>query len=661
MNSDCSYNSHSPLSLKINRLTLVAVAVCCSLISIPSYAETSTSVTTDAGTINSKNVARFFQQKGYSPYAGRSYPTHPLWGELHLHTSWSADAIAGGTRVGPDEALNYAEGKEIKSSTGQAVQLSRPYDWMMVADHSDAMGIMNAVLEGKSSLMTDPVLKRWHKGMQAGGEEASKVVMEMITMQGEGKVPDALTDKKVQMDTWKDMTSIVESHNKPGIFTALIGYEWTSNYGGGNNLHRNIVYRDGKASADQVRPLTTFDTELPNQLWDWMQAYEDKTGGQVLAVPHNGNLSNGLMFSTETPDGKPIDAKWAEARARWEPLYEVTQSKGTSEQHPSLAPSDEFANFEIWDKGNLNVVPKKPGMIEREYAREALKNGLKLEEQFGTNPFKFGLVGSTDDHTGISSAEENNFFGKFPSSEPGPERSTGNAFDFDGRTVKDWQLGASGLTAVWAEENTRASIWDAMKRKEVYATTGTRMFVRFFGGWDFKPEDALGRNPGAVGYGKGVPMGGDLAAPAEGQKSPSFLVAALKDSFSGNLDRIQIIKGWLDKSGSTHEKIYNVVWAGDRKLDKDGKLPSIGSTVDVANATWTNTIGAPELITVWEDPDFDPSLKAFYYARVIEIPTPRWTAYDKAYFADAKFSDEVPMTVTERAYTSPIWYTPSKM
>lgn len=641
---------------KLNMLSAV-VAACCTVMTLPSYAE---SVTTDAGSIDSKQVARFFQQKGYSPYAGRAYSTRPLWGELHLHTSWSADAIAAGTRVGPDEALRYAEGKEITSSTGQAVRLSRPYDWMMVADHSDAMGVMSAVLEGKSSLMTDPTLKRWHEGMQAGGEDASKVVMEIITLQGQGKLPEAMTDTKVQMDTWKDMTEIVESHNKPGTFTALIGYEWTSNYGGGNNLHRNIVYRDGKALADQVRPLTTFDTEIPNQLWDWMQGYEEKTGGQVLAVPHNGNLSNGLMFSTETPDGKPIDAKWAEARARWEPLYEVTQSKGTSEQHPSLAPADEFANFEIWDKGNLNVVPKEPGMIEREYAREALKNGLKLEEEFGTNPFKFGLVGSTDDHTGISSAEENNFFGKFPASEPSAERSTGNAFDFEGRTVKDWQLGASGLTAVWAEENTRASIWDAMKRKEVYATTGTRILVRFFGGWDFKPEDVLSRNPGAVGYGKGVPMGGDLTTPDNGAKAPSFLVAALKDSFSGNLDRIQIIKGWLNKAGKPQEKVYNVVWSGDRKLDKDGNLPSIGNTVDVANATWTNTIGSSELITVWQDPDFDPSLKAFYYARVIEIPTPRWTAYDKAYFADAKFSDEVPMTVTERAYTSPIWYTPSK-
>lgn len=621
-------------------------------------AQAQESVTTDAGTIDQKQVAQFFNQPGYSPYAGRNYPMRPFWGEMHLHTSWSADAVAGGTRVGPDDALRYAEGAEITSNTGQKVKLSRPYDWMMVADHSDSLGVMSAVLDGKPELMKDPTLKKWHEGMLAGGDAASKVVMEIITLQGQGKMPAPATDKNVQMDMWRDMTKIVESHNKPGQFTALIGYEWTSNYGGGNNLHRNIVYRDGKSFADQVRPLTTYDSEIPNKVWEWMQSYEDKTGGRVLAVPHNGNLSNGLMFATETPDGKPIDAHWAKERARWEPLYEISQSKGTSEQHPSLAPNDEFADFEIWDKGNLNVVPKKPGMIDYEYAREALKRGLLLEKTFGTNPFKFGFVGSTDAHTGISSTEENNYFGKFPASEPGPERSTGNAFDFEGRTVKDWKLGASGLTGVWARENTREAIWDAMKRKEVYATTGTRMFVRFFGGWEFTTEDTLGRNPGAIGYAKGVPMGSDLHRPVKNAIAPNFLVAAMKDPLSGNLDRIQIIKGWLDKDGKTREKIYDVVWSDDRKPGPDGKLPSVGNTVDVKRATWTNTIGTPELIAVWQDPDFDPTLKSFYYARVIEIPTPRWTAYDQAYFKDAKFTSDVPMTVTERAYTSPIWYAP---
>ncbi|WP_134681408.1 DUF3604 domain-containing protein [Paracoccus ravus] len=617
-------------------------------------------VNTDAGTINPEMVERFFNQPGYSPYAGRKFATEPLWGEIHLHTSWSGDAFASGTRVGPDEALHYAKGETVKSSTGQPVRLSRPYDFLMVADHSDALGMVASVYEGDAAMMQDPVLKRWHDGMQKGGADASAVMMEMIAFQSEGKIPKAMTDPKAQLDMWQKMTEIVESHNDPGKFTALIGYEWTSNYGGGNNLHRNVVYRDGKDKADMMAPLTTFETELPNEFWNWLQSYEDKTGGKVLAVPHNGNLSNGLMFATETPDGKPIDAKWAETRARWEVLYEISQGKGTSEQHPSLAPSDEFADFEIWDAGNLNVVPKEPGMINYEYAREALKRGLKLESEFGTNPFKFGLVGSTDAHTGISSTEENNFWGKFAASEPGPERSTGNAFDFEGRTVKDWKLGASGLTGVWAPENTRASIWDTMMRKEVYGTTGTRITLRFFGGWDFLPEDAVSRTPANIGYGKGVPMGSDLMPPPEGKTAPTFLVGAMKDPYSGNLDRIQIVKGWLDANGEMQEKIFDAVWSGDRKPDANGKLPSIGSTVDVAKASFTNTIGSPELISVWTDPEFDPALKSFYYARVIEIPTPRWTAYDAAYFKDAKFADDVPMTVTERAYSSPIWYGPAK-
>lgn len=615
-------------------------------------------VTTDGGTIDPAKVEQFFDQPGYSPYAGRSYPIFPLWGEQHLHTSWSPDAIAAGTRIGPDEALRFAKGEEITSNTGQPVKLSRPYDWIVIADHSDALGVMARVIDGDPNLLADPTLKRWSVGMNAGGAAATEALMEMITLQGLGQIPDAITNPDTQLDMWRMQTEIVENHNNPGTFSALIGYEWSSNFGGGNNLHRNVIYRDGKSHADRVRPLTSFDTEIPNELWDWMENYEEKTGGRVLAIPHNGNLSNGLMFATETPDGKPIDVEWAMRRQKWEPIYEITQTKGTSEQHPTLSPSDEFADYEIWDAGNLNVVPKEPGMIEYEYAREALKRGLALEAEFGVNPFKFGLVGSTDSHTGISTAEESNFFGKFPASEPSAERSTGNAFDFEGRVVKDWQLGATGLMAVWATENTRASLWDAMNRKEVYGTTGPRIGVRFFGGWEFNEQDAQSRNPGALGYDKGVPMGGDLAPIPAADAAPSFLVAALKDPFSGNLDRIQIVKGWLDAEGNTQEKIFDVVWGGDRTVDENGKLSPVGDTVDIANATWSNTIGSPELITAWQDPEFDPTVSAFYYARVLEIPTPRWTAYDAVYFKDAAFGPEVPMKTIERAYTSPIWYSP---
>jgi hypothetical protein len=349
----------------------------------------------------------------------------------------------------------------------------------------------------------------------------------------------------------------------------------------------------------------------------------------------------------------------AKRRSCLERLYEVTQTKGDAEAHPFLSPNDEFADFETWDKGNLDAsAAKKKEMLEFEYARSALKNGLKLEAKLGTNPYKFGMIGSTDMHTGLSAEAEDNFFGKTTPQEPSPERMTAAFMDNkkSGVKIMDWEVGASGFAAVWAEENTRKSIWDAMYRKETYATTGTRMIVRFFGGWEFDKADANTRNPAVAGYAKGVPMGGDLSNAPEG-KVPSFLVAALKDPIGANLDRIQIVKGWLDAKGDVQEKVYDLVWSDNRKPDAKGKLSSVGSTVDLENATWTNTIGAPELITVWQDPDFDATQRAFYYARVIEIPTPRWTAYDVKRFG-VKPLPGTRMTITERAYTSPIWYTP---
>ena len=616
------------------------------------------SVTTDVGTIQVDKTKKYFKQHGYSPYAGRNFPDRPLWGEMHLHTSWSPDAVGGGTRVSPEAAYQLARGQEIVSSTGQPVRLSRPLDWLAIADHSDALGVVSDVIAGKPELMTDPQLRRWNKMFNAGQDQAMAAVMEMITAQGQGKVPAAIKDPEVFKDAWKRYTAIADKFNDPGHFSTLIAYEWTSNYGGGNNLHRNVIFRDNAEKAQQMLPLTTFQTENPEELWKWMERYEEKTGGDVLAIPHNGNLSNGLMFALETFEGKPLTKEWAETRSKWERLYEITQGKGTSEQHPSLSPSDEFAKFEIWDKGNLNVVPKKPGMLNYEYAREAFKHGLELQQKLGVNPFKFGLVGATDAHTGLTAAEENNFFGKFPSSEPSADRANEDAFNFDGRTVKGWELGASGYTGVWASENTREAIWDALHRKETYATTGPRMVVRFFGGFDFTPDDAQSRQPAVAGYEKGVPMGGDLTSAPKG-KAPSFLVAALKDSLSGNLDRIQIVKGWIDNQGKAQERIYNVAWgdADRRKLDAKGNLPPVGNTVDTTKATWTNTIGDPELIAVWTDPDFDPAKHAFYYARVLEIPTPRWTLYDAVHYG-IKLGPEVPLSLQERAYTSPIWYTP---
>jgi len=408
-------------------------------------------------------------------------------------------------------------------------------------------------------------------------------------------------------------------------------------------------------------PYTTAESFNPEDLWTWMARYEEATGGRVLTLAHNGNMSNGMMFPVEVnPDtGQPLTGDYARRRIRWEPLYEVTQIKGDGETHPLLSPDDDFADFETLALGNLNLtVVKTDEMIRQEYARQALRDGLRMEKELGTNPYKFGMVGSSDTHTALSAVEEENYIGKHAGTEPSAERWDHPMAKFAGRQYDGWAMSASGYAAVWATENTREALWDAMMRKEVYATTGPRILVRFFGGWDFEAADAASRLPAETGYTKGVPMGGDLVTAPRG-KAPTFLVAALKDVLSGNLDRIQIVKGWLAADGGTYEKVYDVVWgdAERRKPGRDGKVPPVGNTVDVKNATWTNTIGDPELLAVWKDPEFDASEPAFYYARVIEIPTPRWTAYDAQRFG-VKLDARVPVTIQERAYTSPIWYTP---
>jgi hypothetical protein len=608
---------------------------------------------TDAGHINPEAAAKAFA-KAFSPYANRNYPTRVFWGDQHVHTGWSADAGGFGCTLGPEEALRFARGEQVMSSAAGPAKLSRPLDWIAVTDHSDGAGTIFEIRDGNPSLMADPQIKKWHDMMAAGkGVDAAS---EIIVAQSNKRLPAAMKDPKLARSIWQRNTAIMEKYNEPGRFTAFIGYEWTSNAGGGDNLHRNVIYRDGKALADQVTPMTTFDSENPEDLWKWMADWERKTGGSLLAIPHNGNLSNGKMFALHTFLGNPLTREWAEARARWEPMYEITQMKGDGETQPTLSPNDEFAAFERWDKANLAGVAKKPGMLEREYARQALKEGLKLEQRLGANPFKFGFAAGTDTHTGLTTAEEDNFFGKHTGVEPSPHRIEHAVIKTPEINVLGWQMAAAGYSGVWATENTRESLWDALKRKEAYGTTGPRITVRFFGGWDFDAKDAQTRLPAEAGYAKGVPMGGDLTKAPAG-KSPTFLVAAAKDPLSGNLDRYQIVKGWMAADGTLHEKVHDVAWSGNRKPGANGKLPDVGNTVDIENATWTNSIGAPELIAVWKDPDFDPAVRAVYYGRVIEIPTPRWTAYDAKRF-QIKMPKEVPMTVTERAYTSPIWYTP---
>jgi hypothetical protein len=599
----------------------------------------------------------------YSPYAQRTFPTMPLWGDTHLHTAISFDAGAFGARLLPPDAYRFAKGEEVVSSTGQPVKLSRPLDFLVVADHSDNMGFFPKLQAGAPYVMANEKGRRWHELIKAGGQEGVKAATEIIAAFSQGKFPktlESLPGTSIYRSTWDDTINAAEEANDPGHFTAFIGYEWTSLVQG-NNLHRVVMYRDNADRARLMEPYTAsppIGSTNPVDLWKWMDSYEIKTAGQVLAIAHNGNLSNGIMFPEIKAFGKKINKKYVETRARWEPLYEVTQMKGDGEAHPFLSPNDEFADYGTWDQGNLDLsVLKKNEMLRFEYARSALKTGLRLQDKLGTNPYQFGMIGSTDSHTALATAQEDNFFGKHSGAEPNKLRYKHPMAKMGDVEYKGYSPLASGWAAVWAEENTRASIFDAMKRKETYATTGSRMIVRFFGGWEFDSKDANNRLPARAGYAKGVPMGGNLSVAPEGKKAPTFLVAALKDPIGGNLDRIQIIKGWVDAKGKMHEKVYDVVWSDNRKPDARGKLPSVGNTVDIANASWTNTIGATELIAVWKDPDFDARESAFYYARVIEIPTPRWTAFDAKYFK-VNMPKEVPMTTTERAYTSPIWYMP---
>ncbi|MCF6264379.1 MAG: DUF3604 domain-containing protein [Xanthomonadales bacterium] len=622
----------------------------------------------DAGSTSEESLAKAYTNKTYSPYAGRNFPEKPLWGDSHLHTMLSMDAGMFGNRLSPREAYKFALGEEVISSTGQPVRLSRPLDWLVIADHSDGMGMATDVISGAPVIQQFEQGRRWSAAVAEGGEAAVAATLDLITTFSQGKMePEMLAmympGTKNYKNLWEQVIADAEEFNDPGHFTAFIGFEWTSLIRG-NNMHRVVMMRDGAVRARQVVPYTMTAPQgspNPRDLWKYLANYEAKTGGEVLAIAHNGNLSNGIMFPLEAQyDGTKLDKNYVKLRAKWEPVYEATQIKGDGESHPLLSPDDEFADFENWDVGNLDVSEAKTdNMLAGEYTRSALKRGLKIEAKLGTNPYKFGIIGATDSHTSLASIEEENFYGKHPGTEPSAERMTRFFMKTDKGQIMDWQLVAGGIAAVWAQENTRASIFDAMLRKEVYGTTGPRIQVRFFGGWDFNTADINNRVPAKTGYKKGVPMGADLRSMPDGASAPSFMLYAMRDPIGANLDRLQVVKGWLDKKGNTQERVYDVAWSGKRVIDAKGKLPAVGNTVDVANANWLNTIGASELATVWTDPDFDPKQKAFYYVRVLEIPTPRWTTYDAMRYG-VEIPKGTPTSIQERAYTSPIWYTPTK-
>lgn len=600
----------------------------------------------------------------YSPYPEENFPNRVLFGDTHLHTAYSADAGLVGATTTPDDAYRFAKGETVISSNGLPARLQRPLDFLVVTDHAENLGLPVALEEENPVLQTNEWGKTIAETYKPRTEEAR--LQAYIQWFGAVNKPDGsdpMAGTKFGETMWKRITQAAEDHNDPGAFTALIGFEWTSGPDG-NNLHRNVIFRDGKQLADKITPISAYDTADPEMLWKWMADYEQRTGGNLLAIPHNGNLSNGLMFDDVTLSGKPLDADYAKRRMKWEPVYEVTQIKGDGEAHPALSPNDEFADYYTWDKGSFGEQRKTPDMLPREYAREAWKRGMAYEATLGVNPFKFGVVGSTDSHTGLSTAQENNFFGKVTMVEPTAdpvrfeEAITGRfSPDDPSDDLTHADAAAAGIAAVWARENTREAIWDALKRKEVFATTGTRIRVRVFGGFEFTQDDQYRSDFAKHGYEKGVPMGGDLSDAPAG-KVPSFLVRALRDPDGANLDRVQIIKGWVDADGKTHERIWDVAVSDNREIGPDGRCKTpVGDTVDVKSASYSNSIGDPYLAAYWKDPEFDPKQRAFYYVRVIEIPTPSWIVFDEKIFG-TKAPDRVKRKQQERAYTSPIWYTP---
>ena len=624
----------------------------------------------------------------YSPYVTQNYPNNVYFGDTHLHTNLSVDAYNFANKLGPEVAYRFAKGEEVIASNGMKVKLRRPLDFLVIADHASNVGLMTSLEEEDPSVLKTDIGRRWYTKLQevkslekSDFEESRKLAMAMFM---DGFVEEEVVDSVFLKSVWKKNVALADKHNAPGQFTALIGYEWTGWY---YNLHRVVIFKDDADLAGKVIPFSQYDSIDPEDLWSYLADYEKTTGGEVLAIPHNGNLSTGVMFALQDAKGNVLSKEYAKMRSRWEPLYEVTQIKGDGETHPVVSPNDEFADYETWALTELSDVDEQEVRSLRdpkaraaeyknwfrmwesqtnfdwarqfEYARPALKIGLQQQAKIGVNPFKFGMIGSTDAHTSLASADEDNFWGKAPwyyvEQQPSKERVKNLLIN----DIKNRTHSASGYAAVWAHENTRDSLFAAMKRKETYATTGPRMKVRFFGGWNYNTGDALRPNLAKIGYSGGVPMGGDLTNAPNG-KSLRFLIRAVKDPDGANLDRVQVIKGWHDKNGELHEKVYNVALSDDRVEDKNGIVPIVGSTVDISDASYTNSIGDPELAVVWTDPDFDARELAFYYVRVIEIPTPRWTAYDAKFFKIKDIPAEVPMVTQERAYTSPIWYSPSE-
>ncbi len=597
--------------------------------------------------------------------------TELLWGDTHVHTSYSFDAFLNGNlSADPEAAFRYAKGLPVIHPYNRTrVRIGTPLDFLVIADHAEFYGgirdIYNEGVQDPDPNVLESIVYWWRtKEVRDAIDEgngpqffANLLPVEadpVVAAKNWGELVASRTPPGAGVsatNAWKRLRTFVDAYNDPGIFTTFLGWEWSS-IPGGANLHRVVISDADGAAGGRFMPLSTAESAYPEDLWAWLEKTSRETGVRFVAIPHNSNISKGQMFSDTTLRGEAIDADYARMRRKWEPVVEITQTKGDSETHPSLSPDDPFADFELYpwyiQQNRTTDYDPQPG----DYVRSALKSGLAFERTLRENPFKLGVIGSTDTHTGLSSAEEPNFWGKM-AYDSIPENKQGRVLAL-GPT--GWAMQAGGLAAVWAAENTRSAILDAFERREVYATTGPRIRLRFFGGFEFSEADVDVQDISEPGYTRGVPMGGDLPAAKEGQ-APGFLVSVLKDPKSANLDRIQVVKGWVDTNGTTYEKVYDVAWSDGREVDSNGDPALVGDTVDRKSATWTDDIGAAQLSAFWQDPEFDAAQAAFYYVRTLEIPTPRHSLYD-AIALGLEEATEGPSVIQERAYSSAIWYTP---
>lgn len=563
-----------------------------------------------------------------------------FWGDLHIHTSLSTDAFMMGVRSLPDDAYRFTKGGEIEHGAGYGIRISRPLDFAAVTDHGEYLGVVRH---------RDPDLPLSARGLRTRLLNDSRVrnTLAFIRTNMGFSLQDIAGEgtEVISRAAWQQIIDAAERHYQPGVFTTFIGYEWSS-MPDGFNLHRNVIYRGRQVPE---LPFSSVDSEDPRDLWTALESQRAK-GMAVMAIPHNGNVSNGLMYDEVAFDGSALNADYAERRMRNEPVSEIFQVKGSSETHPQLSPDDPFAGFELYTR----VLREEPTFSEPKgsYIRDALRRGMEFSHAEGFNPYRFGVIGSSDSHNASSSVEEDSYHGKLPIMDGSAAQRLGKAYLLPEELIGPY-WSAAGLAAVWAEENTRESIFDAMVRKETYATSGPRITLRFFGGWDYEQDLPQRSDRIALAEKTGVPMGGDLKLPAG--KTPRFAVWAAKDPQSGNLDRLQIIKGWVDESGRSHEHIFDVALSDEARRASDGSIAPVGNTVDVADASYRNTIGATQLAAVWEDPTFNPEQEAFYYTRVIEIPTPRWSTYDAKALG---VSAPEPVSIQERAVSSAIWYQP---